>query len=275
MRNLLLLAVLLGMAAPAFAQEASFTPAATMASPGAWVVHTMFRGSTFTADGNLGVDGYLMEYNTMAQYGLAPGVAVEGNLPVYNGSLGSNDPSKRILGTGLGNLEVDVKLRLLKVDFNAIDTLRVAATAGVQAPTATGDYHGEAVNPYLGSAMTWIAGRNGLGLSARWMFTTGSTFDPSFGTFTTADMLHTGASYLYRLAPAEYGHEHKEAWYGSVELQGIYETDGSARVSLGPGILMEGTRFAFEMAVQFSLWQQSTNRGDSTITAMMGLRFLF
>jgi hypothetical protein len=38
---------------------------------------------------------------------------------------------------------------------------------------------------------------------------------------------------------------------------------------------MEGTRFAFEMAVQFSLWQEATNRGDSTITAMIGLRFLF
>jgi hypothetical protein len=265
----------LALALPALAQEASFTPAATLPSPGAWVVHTMFRGSTFESTGDLGVDGYLMEYNTMVQYGLVPGLAIEGNLPVYNGSLGSNDPSKRILGTGLGNLEVDVKLRLLKVDFNTIDTLRISANAGVQAPTATGDYHGEAVNPYLGSALTWIAGRHGLGLSARWMFTTGSTFDPNFATFTTADMLHAGASYLYRLAPAEFGHEHREAWYGSVELQGVYETDGSAQLMLGPGILMEGTRFAFEMAVQFSLWQEATNRGDSTITAMVGLRFLF
>lgn len=274
MRVLLTLATL-ALALPASAQEASFTPAATMPSPGAWVVHTMFRGSTFKADGDLGVDGYLMEYNTMAALGLAPGVAVEGNLPVYNGSLGSSDPSKRLGGTGLGNLEVDVKLRLLKVDFNTIDTLRVSGSVGVQAPTATGDYHGEAVNPFLGSALTWIAGRHGVGLSARWMFTTGGTFDPNFATFTTADMLHAGASYLYRLAPAEYGHEHREAWYGSAELQAIYETDGSTQLMLGPGILMEGTRFAFEMAVQFSLWQESVNRGDSTITAMVGLRFLF
>ncbi|MFM1829783.1 MAG: hypothetical protein RLZZ558_123 [Planctomycetota bacterium] len=49
----------------------------------------------------------------------------------------------------------------------------------------------------------------------------------------------------------------------------------SLRAVLAPGILMEGTRFAFEMAIQFSLWQQSTNRGDSLFTAMVGLRFLF
>jgi len=259
----------------ALAQEASFTPAATMPSPGAWVVHTMFSGGTFESTGPQGVDGYLMSYNTMVQYGLVPGLAIEGSLPVYNGSLGSTDPAKRILGTGLGNLEVDVKLRLLRVDFNTIDTLRIAATAGVQAPTATGDYRGTAVNPYLGGALTWIAGRHGVGASARWMFTTGSTFDPNFGDFTSADMMHAAASYMYRLAPAEYGSEHKEAWYASVETTAVYETNGDAQVMLGPGILMEGTRFALEMAIQFSLWQESTNRGDSLFTAMVGLRFLF
>ena len=94
-------------------------------------------------------------------------------------------------------------------------------------------------------------------------------------TFTTADMLHAGASYLYRLAPAAYGHEHKEAWYGSAELQAIYETDGSTQLMLGPGILMEGTRFAFEFAIQLPVWENSYNRGNSNFMAMAGLRFLF
>ena len=265
----------LGAAGIACAQEASFTPAATMPGPGAWVSHVMVQGSTFFSTGPDGVDGYLIQENTMAMLGLAPGVAIEGNLPVFNGSLGSNDPSKRILGTGLGNLEVDVKLRLLKIDFNAIDTLRVSATAGTQVPTGTGGYGADSVNPFLGSAMTWIAGRHGVGLSARWMFNTGETFDPTFATQTNADMLHCGMSYLYRIAPEEYGHEHREAWYFQTEMQGIYETDGSAQWSIGPGILMEGTRFAFEFAIQLPVWESSYNRGNSNFTAMAGLRFLF
>lgn len=267
--------VALGAASIACAQEASFTPAATMPGPGAWVSHVMVQGSTFFSTGPEGVDGYLIQENTMAMLGLAPGVAIEGNLPVFNGSLGSNDPSKRILGTGLGNLEVDVKLRLLKIDYNAIDTLRVAATVGTQVPTGTGGYGADSVNPFLGSAMTWISGRHGVGLSARWMFNTGETFDPSFATQTNADMLHCGMSYLYRIAPAEYGTEHREAWYFETEMQGIYETDGSAQWSIGPGILMEGTRFAFEFAIQLPLWENSYNRGNSNFMAMAGLRFLF
>ncbi|MFM7808705.1 MAG: hypothetical protein ACKPEA_12400 [Planctomycetota bacterium] len=265
----------LAAAAIAHAQEASFTPAATMPGPGAWVSHVMTAGSTFTSTGPQGVDGYLMQWNAMAMLGIAPGVALEGSLPVYNGTIGSNDPAKRIQGTGLGNLEIDCKLRLLKIDFNAIDTLRVAATVGAQLPTGTDLYGADSVNPYLGTAMTWIAGRNGIGLSARWMFNTGSTFDPAFATQTDASMLHTGASWLYRLAPEEYGHEHREAWYFETEMQGIYETDGSAQWSMGPGLLMEGTRFAFEFAVQLPLWENSTNRGNSAFMAMFGLRFLF
>lgn len=269
------LAAALAAASFAHAQEASFTPAATMPGPGAWVSHVMMAGSTYTSTGPQGVDGYLMQWNAMAMLGIAPGVAIEGNMPVYNGTIGSNDPAKRIQGTGLGNLEVDVKLRLLKIDFNAIDTLRVAATVGAQLPTGTDLYGADSVNPYLGTAMTWITGRNGIGLSARWMFNTGNTFDPSFATQTNASMLHTGASWLYRLAPEEYGHEHREAWYFETEMQGIYETDGSAQWSMGPGLLMEGTRFAFEFAVQLPLWENSTDRGNSAFMAMFGLRFLF
>ena len=257
------------------AQEASFTPAATMPGPGAWVSHVMVQGSTFFSTGPEGVSGYLIQENTMAMLGLAPGVAIEGNLPVFNGSLDSTDPSRRILGTGLGNLEIDVKLRLLKIDFNAIDTLRVATTIGTQVPTGTDGYGADSVNPFVGSTMTWITGRHGIGLSARWMFNTGETFDPAFATRTNADMLHAGMSWLYRIEPAEFGHEHREAWYFETEMQGIYETDGSAQWSIGPGLLMEGTRFAFEFAVQLPVWENSFNRGNSNFMAMAGLRFLF
>ena len=265
----------LAAATAAYAQEASFTPAATMPSPGALVAHTMLMGGTYTSTGPQGVSGYLMESDTMAMLGVAPGVAVEAMVPAFNGSMGSSDPAKVIQGTGLGNLEVDVKLRLLKMDFNAIDTLRVSASAGGQIPTGTGVYGADSVDPFVMSALTYINGRHGLGVNARWLFNTGRTFDPAFATQTNADICRTGLSYLYRLAPAEYGHEHREAWYLQVETLGTYETDGSASWTLGPGLLMEGTRFAFEFAVQLPLWQTSVDRGDSEFTAMFGLRFLF
>ena len=271
----LTLALPLAVAALAHAQEASFTPAATMPSPGALVAHTMIMGGTYTSTGPTGVSGYLMEWDTMAMLGVAPGVAVEATVPAFNGSMASTDPSKVIQGTGLGNLEVDVKLRLLKVDFNAIDTLRVSASAGAQVPTGTGVYGADSVDPFVVGALTYINGRHGLGVNARWLFNTGQTFDPAFVTRTNADICRTGLSYLYRLAPAEYGHEHREAWYFQAETLGTYETDGSASWTLGPGLLMEGTRFAFEFAVQLPLWQSSVNRGDSEFTAMFGLRFLF
>ena len=269
------LCVALAAVSAAHAQEASFTPAATMPSPGALVAHTMIMGGTYSATGPDGVSGYLMESDTMAMLGVAPGVAIEATLSAFNGTMGSTDPSKRIQGTGLGNMEVDVKLRLLKIDFNAIDTLRVSASAGSQIPTGTGVFGADSMNPFLSTALTYINGRHGLGANAKWMFTTGSTFDPSFVTQTRADMMHAGLSYLYRIEPAEYGHEHREAWYMQVETLGTYETDGSASWTLGPGLLMEGTRFAFEFAVQLPLWQTSMNRGDSDFTAMFGLRFLF
>ena len=260
----------------AHAQEASFTPAATMPSPGALVAHTMLMGGTYSSTGPDGVSGYLMEVDTMAMLGVAPGVAVEAMVPAFNGTMGSNDPGKRIQGTGLGNMEVDVKLRLLKIDFNAIDTLRVSASAGTQIPTGTGVFGANSVDPFVASALTYINGRHGLGVSARWMFNTGSTFDPAFATQTTADICRTGLSYLYRIEPAEYGHEHREAWYMQVETLGTYETDGSAEWTMGPGILMEGTHFAFEVAVQLPLWMDAApNRSNSNFTAMFGLRFLF
>ena len=146
----------------AHAQEASFTPAATMPSPGALVAHTMIMGGTYSGTGPDGVSGYLMESDTMAMLGVAPGVAVEAMLPAFNGTMGSNDPGKRIQGTGLGNMEVDVKLRLLKIDFNAIDTLRVSASAGSQIPTGTGVFGANSVDPFVASALTYINGRHGL-----------------------------------------------------------------------------------------------------------------
>jgi hypothetical protein len=39
---------------------------------------------------------------------------------------------------------------------------------------------------------------------------------------------------------------------------------------------MEGTHFAFEVAVQLPLWMDAApNRSNSNFTAMFGLRFLF
>jgi len=268
-----LFAALLGAPA-AMAQEAIESPSATLPSPGALVTRFQFRAYDFKAgDTAPARSGWLLEERFMAAFGIAPELAAEARLPLYEGTGGGDNAIGEPIG--LGDLDLMLKWRIWREDLGPVDTMRLALLAGVQLPTGTAGYGSSSTDPYAGAAFTGIFDRHGLGAAVRYTFTTGSAFDPIFAGDTTADLLQIDASYLYRVHPAEYGETREAAWYGVLELNTAYETDGNWEMLLSPGLLIEAPRWAFEIGVQVPVYQRVSNRPELRVAIVAGLRLLF
>ncbi len=266
------LALGMGLAASPTArgQEASGTPSATLPSPGAIVTRFQFRAYDFRpGPTDPPRQGWLLEERFMAAIGLAPELAVEAELPLFQSPGSVGEP------VGLGDLDLSFKWRVWRSDPGPVDTLRLALLGGAQLPTGTAGYGSSSVDPFLGAAFTGIIDRHGLGAAVRYTFTTGSAFDPIFAGDTTADLLQLDGAYLYRLHPAEYGASREAAWYGSVELNTTYETDGQWEMLVTPGVLIEAPRWALELGVQLPLVQRVDERPELRVAIVAGVRFLF
>lgn len=255
---------------PALAQEAIETPSATLASPGALITRFQFRAYDFRpGDTEPPRSGWLLEERFMASIGLAPETAIEAKLPLYQGTGDIGEP------VGLGDLDLSLKWRVWRHDLGPVDTLRLALLGGAQLPTGTAGYGSSSVDPYVGAAFTGIFDRHGLGAAARWTFTTGRAFDPIFAGDTTADLLQLDGSYLYRVHPAEYGSAREAAWYGVLELNTTYETNGDWEIRLSPALLIEAPRWAFELGVQLPVYQRVSERPELRVAITAGVRLLF
>lgn len=263
-------ATVLGAAPRASAQEALQAPSATLPSPSSLVTRFQFRAYDFEPGStDPARSGWLLEERFMAAIGLAPELAAEVKLPLYQsvGSVGNP--------VGLGDLDLSFKWRIWRHDIGPVDTLRLALLGGAQLPTGTGGYGSSSVDPFAGAAFTGILDRHGIGAAARWTFTTGSAFDPIFAGDTSDDLLQLDGSYLYRLHPAEYGEAREAAWYAALELNTTYETDGDWELLLSPGLLIEAPRWAFELGVQLPLYQRVSERPELRVAIVAGLRLLF
>jgi len=267
-------AATLAVTAAATAQEAPNVRSATLPAPGNFVLR--LSGNAYLYDGG----GALFEERLRLATGILPEFGVEAQLPFYQTDLNSTEAAET--GTdphaaGLGDLEIDFKLRILRLDTGPVATLRIALLGGLELPTSTAGFGSSGVVPNAGAALNWIAGRHGISANVLWRFTTGRSgeFVPLFAGDTNADVLEANLAYLYRVDPAEYGEEHVGAWYASVELLTTYETNGNLELLLTPGLLYEGPRWALEATVGFPVYRQIDDRPAANLVIGVGVRFLF
>ena len=270
-RRLALAATLLA-AAPsareAAAQEMLNMPSATAPSPGVVIPRVQARAYRFERD------QWLLEQSLRVEYGLARDVSMGADLPILQGFL--DDPRPSDGDFGLGDLELNLELRILREDLNAIDTVRAAVFAGTEVPTGTGGFGGDSVDPFAGAVVTAILGRHGLDASARYTFVTGhGMHHPIFVSDTADDYASLDAGYAFRLYPEEFGEERAGAWYATLELNSTFTAGGEHEVLLSPGLLLEAPTYALEFGLQVPLSQDLDHAPELRLGLLIGIRLIY
>lgn len=268
----------------ALAQESMYTEAATMPGPGSLILREQFHyyrfGSDPTPDPNAapgsGVqhsDSY--ELMTSIQYGLVRDLSLTVEVPVVfeRDKLfdGSTDSDK-----GVADLDLMLKYRFYREDTGGVDTLRAAALLG--ASIASGDdrdFSSQSVNPMIGGVVTLVRGRHGFNQDLSYTFNTGSTRGNDGGGDGPDDALRFNSSYVFRLAPEAFTSETDGAWYSTLEMNGLYETNGDTELRWAPGLMYEGRTFGFEVMLQLPLWNEVDERAELDLAIGCGVRFLF
>lgn len=261
-------ALLVVAATPAFAQEMLNMPAATAPSPGVAIPRVQARAYLFEDS------QWLLEQTLRLEYGIARDLSVSADLPLFQGFFDPPRPSDGEFG--LGDLELNLELRVLREDLNAVDTVRASAFAGAELPTGTNGFGGDSVDPFAGAVVTAIVGRHGLDASARYTFVTGDgLFLPIFASDTPDDFANLDLGYAFRMFPEEYGEERVGAWYATLELNTTWTVGGEHEVLLSPGLLLEAPSYALEFGLQVPLSEERVNAPELRLGLLLGLRLIF
>ncbi|MFN5495726.1 MAG: hypothetical protein ACK5C3_03995 [bacterium] len=255
-------------ATPALAQEMLNMPAATAPSPGVAIPRVQARAFLFEDS------QWLLEQTLRLAYGIARARSIAADLPLQQGFFDAPRPTDGDFG--LGDLELNLELRILREDLNAIDTVRASVFAGAELPTGTGGFGGDSVDPFAGAVVTAILGRHGFDAAARFTFVTGhGMHHPIFVTDTADDYANIDLGYAYRLYPEEFGEERVGAWYATLELNTAWTTGGEHEVLLSPGLLLEAPTYALELGLQLPISQDLVHAPDLRFGLLLGLRLIF
>lgn len=254
----------------ALCQQAIFTVAPTQPSEGRMTTRTLWTVESLKDDPTgRGRTGHELRMDQEFVLGLSGDLSASLNVPLRVRDVGDDRDS------GLGDVELTLKRRVWQNDFGAVDTARLSVFVGTTLPTGTGEFGKDSPDPVVGATFMVISGRHGLNQAVSWRFTTGSTDERLFAGDSVSDVLQLDTAYLYRLSPEAYGAGTTASLYGTVELNGVYETDGDAQVFVSPGILYEAQRFALEAGVQIPVWQDVDSRPETRFGVTFGIRFLF
>lgn len=263
----LAIAAALAGAAPAAAQEATHTPAATSPSVGKWYFRQRAQG--FRLDGTGDRDGITTD-KLVATSNLAYGVTRTLSLSLEVPAVWEEGE-----GVGLSDLTLLAKWRPLQWDLGPVDSVRVAFFGGAELPSGDGDFSSHSVDPLAGAVVTAILGRHGFNQSLAYKLNLGTDPAPTRPGDGEADALRFDTAYLYRLAPAAYSLESTAATYLTLEANGLYETNGDVEVLAGPGLLYEARGWAAEVQVAWPVWQEVRHRDEVGWTITVGIRVLF
>lgn len=273
------LTILVLASSTASAQEAMYTEAATMPSPGTYVLREQvhyFRYGLHPERGTQSTDETRLENSITA--GLARGLALRVTAPVawrrdeFPDSADEQDASDH----GLEDLALQFKWRIYQSDTGGVDTVRIALLGG--AAIASGDDHdfsSMSVNPELGAVVTKVWGRHGFNQDLIYTFNTGGDKDGNFGGDGPDDAIHFNSAYLFRVAPSRYTESSTGAWYVTAEINGLYETSGDIELRFSPGLMYEGRTFGLEIMAQLPLWHDLDERAELDLSLGVGVRFFF
>jgi hypothetical protein len=176
---------------------------------------------------------------------------------------------------GINDLALSLKYRPFQTDLGPVDSVRLAFIGGIEIPSGDGDFSSHSFDPFAGAVFTAILGRHGINQSISYKFNTGGDEFTMRAGDGQDDALRYDTAYLFRVSPATYAADTTAALYATVELNGIYETNGDNEALLGPGLLYEAKTFAAEATVGLPVIQDVDHRPDTDLTVTLGLRLLF
>lgn len=258
------------------AQEAINTPAATQPAKGKVYLRQQLRFVRFGSDpSDLDRDIDQVTFLNRIALGLTGSLSLSLDVPLTYRDTDRPGPGNDDTHFGVNDLTLMAKWRFWQEDLGPVDTIRFAALAGLMIPTYDDDYSTDGFSPIIGGVMTTVLGRHGLNASARWTFTTDSRRDPVMPGQGKADLLNYDFAYLYRFAPEAYSETQTDAWYGVIELNGFYETNGDHQLLFSPGLMFEARTWAAEIGVQLPIAQDLDRRPEMDWALVVGLRFLF
>ena len=250
-------AVLL-LSTAAAGQEAISVPAATMPSPGVFIprVVTQLIGYSDPTTGESKTHG-------VQNASLAAGIAADWSVMLkFETSLNFDDRKSQ------HDPHLMFKHRFYRKDLGIISTERMAVYGGVEID--------DNLDPFLGLVYTKIDGRWGTNLGISWE--TGEVANdgpPILAGHAGANLWKLQSSVLYRLFPEDYRTTSDHAWYATVETSLPYEENGDWEWTLGPGILYEGRRHAFEANLRLPVQQDINHRAETEWALAIGWRTLF
>ncbi len=278
MQTRLILAAGVALAATsdgARAQEVMHTAAATMPSPASLILRPQFHYAEYGRNPHTGDEKTIRyEWTTSLQVGLYRELSLTAELPVIFET--RERPGDDDDDYGVSDIDLTLKWRFFRKDSQGVDTIRAALLAG--AAVASGDdddFSTQSVNPFLGGVVTVIRGRHGFNQDLIYTLTTGGEEASNFGGQSIHDALAFNSAYVFRLFPAEYSADTHGSLYATIELNGLYETNGDTELLWAPGLMYEARRFAVEVMVQLPLWQDVRERPELDLRVGIGLRFLF
>ncbi len=266
----------LGGAVRCAAQEAINTKAATQPAMGVLAFREQFRFTRYERDpSGAGRTADQFTARTMLQYGLSGNLALDVSLPFSYYDVDARQVGDRARDFGLDDAMVLLKWRPWQNDYGPTDTARVGVFGGVVVPAAGIPASAESPNPVFGAVYTHVHGRMGWNVSLMYELSTGGSPRPLEPGHGKADALYHDVALLYRLAPAAYTAESTGAWYGVLEFNGVYETNGDEELRLAPGLMYEGADLAVELSVQLPLARRLDHRPARVFSTVMGFRLLF
>lgn len=261
----------------AMAQEAMYTEAATMPSPGTFVLRQQYHYEVHGRNPRTGSETTEHhEWMSTLQFGLVRGLSLQVDVPVqfrteeFTG--GDDDYDK-----GVEDIDLTLKWRFFQSDTGGVDTLRAALLVGTSVPS--GDDHDFSspgvMSPLIGGVVTLVRGRHGFNQDLKFRWNTNGSEDFNFGGEGPSEAIMHGSAYLYRIFPERYTSTSTGAWYATVEVNGIYETNGDYELMWAPGLMYEGQLFALELMGQLPLYQAVSSRPELDYRLGIGLRFAF
>ncbi|MBX3321603.1 MAG: hypothetical protein KF757_01295 [Phycisphaeraceae bacterium] len=256
------------------AQEATNTPAATQPAQGKWYLRQKVQFLHMSGDPSSedrDIDKVVM--NTSLTYGLRRDVSLSIDVPLVFSSEESASVTERDLA--LGDIALTLKYRPFQRDLNPVDSVRFAVLGGIEVPSGDGSASSDSFDPFAGAVFTAILGRHGFNQSLIYKVNTGGERYSVRRGDGRADALRYDSAYLFRLSPAEYSADTTAATYLTLELNGLYETNGDNEILAGPGLLYEARRFALEAAVGLPIVQDVDKRPRTDLMVTLGFRFLF
>jgi len=271
-------ALLMGCAfvGSALAQEAMYTAAATMPAPGLYVLRQ--QGHLFSYGTRPGTNVKrtdVFESMTTLAVGLARDFSLNLDIPaaIKVEHRAGNDSDH---DQGIEDLDLMLKWRFFKNDTGGVDTVRAALLAGAKVASGDdSDFSSQSVSPMLGGVITVVRGRHGFNQDLMFVLTTGGDERDNLGGEGPADALRHNTAYLYRIDPAAYTSESVGAWYATIELNGLYETNGDYELRWSPGFMYEGRRWGAEIMAQLPLMHSLDHRPELDFAVGIGVRLLF